>query len=118
MSKVATSSDGYLGADLEQLVDRSIDAAYVRFLKEPHQPFDIPQLSIEDFTEAQKGFVPISLKGIQLHTSDVEWQDIGGLNEVRKTLKETLEWPSKYPKLFENIPLRPRSGYALNYHTC
>jgi peroxin-1 len=36
-----------------------------------------------------------------------------GLNDVRRTLKETLEWPTKYPKLFENIPLRPRSGLLL-----
>ncbi len=101
----------------------------------------MPQLVLttDDFTEAQKNFTPSSLKGINLQKSDVAWNDIGGtpsavvvwpqplkksfshhisspgLVEVRQTLKETLEWPTKYAHLYKDVPIRMRSGYALPY---
>jgi hypothetical protein len=36
--------------------------------------------------------------------------------EVRQTLKETLEWPTKYAHLYKDVPIRMRSGYALHPH--
>lgn len=38
---------------------------------------------------------------------------MGGLDDVRRVLKETLELPSRYAKLFENVPLKLRSGYRV-----
>jgi peroxin-1 len=62
---------------------------------------------------AQQGFVPLSLRDVQLQKSDTEWADIGGLNEARKILRETLEWPTKYGPIFAQSPLRLRSGLLL-----
>lgn len=70
-------------------------------------------LTSDDFTKAFEGFTPISLKGVKLQKSDVRWADIGGLNETRKILLETLEWPTKYAAIFANCPLRLRSGLLL-----
>lgn len=67
-------------------------------------------LTSEDFTAAQKGFVPLSLRDVKLQKSEVQWADIGGLVEARKTLRETLEWPTKYGAIFASCPLRLRSG--------
>jgi len=33
--------------------------------------------------------------------------------ETRRILRETLEWPTKYPSIFANCPLRLRSGLLL-----
>ena len=38
---------------------------------------------------------------------------MGGLQDVRHALVQTLEWPAKYPKLFASCPLRLRSGLLL-----
>lgn len=35
-------------------------------------------LTAADFEIAQVGFVPLSLRDVQLQKSDVEWSDIGG----------------------------------------
>lgn len=35
-----------------------------------------------------------------------------GLAETRRTLRETLEWPTKYAAIFAQSPLRLRSGYV------
>lgn len=108
LSSLGTMTEGYLPGDLKQLLERALHAASIRIIKtNPSHP----SLLKEDFDTAKADFIPVSLKGIQLHKSEVKWNDIGGLEEVRQTLKETLEWPSKYPKLFEDIPLRPRSGF-------
>ncbi|OZJ02749.1 hypothetical protein BZG36_03349 [Bifiguratus adelaidae] len=70
-------------------------------------------LTQEDFEKARKGFVPASLRGVKLQTSQVGWADIGGLRETKKTLLETLEWPTKYASIFQSCPLRLRSGLLL-----
>ena len=41
---------------------------------------------------------------------EMKLSDIGGLSEAIHTLTETIAWPSKYPSIFAQCPLRPRSG--------
>lgn len=81
-----------------------------------------------NFEEAQRDLVPLSIRDVKLQKSEVEWSDIGGqfsfysinlkylmvhpgLHYVRKILRETLEWPTKYAAIFAKCPLRLRSGY-------
>lgn len=42
-----------------------------------------------------------------------DWNRIGGLDETKRVLKETLEWPVKYSRIFAQCPLRLRSGILL-----
>ena len=53
-------------------------------------------LSEKDFFAALEGFVPVSLRGLPLHSAgSVDFSHIGGLRNVKETLTETLSWPSK-----------------------
>lgn len=46
--------------------------------------------------DALAEFVPLSLRGIDLHKStNVAWKDVGGLDKAKKMLEEILIWPSK-----------------------
>ncbi|KAK4055252.1 Peroxisome biosynthesis protein pex1 [Microbotryomycetes sp. JL201] len=74
---------------------------------------DALELGYEDFISAQAGFVPLSLRDVKLQKSETQWADIGGLHETRQTLRETLEWPTKYGAIFASCPLRLRSGLLL-----
>jgi peroxin-1 len=67
----------------------------------------------QDLLDAQEGFTPLALKGVPLQKSCTNWADIGGLDDVKALLKETLEWPTRYEPLFRNVPLRLRSGLLL-----
>ncbi|KAI8057166.1 P-loop containing nucleoside triphosphate hydrolase protein [Syncephalis plumigaleata] len=72
------------------------------------------QLTMADFTKAMESYTPSSLRGVKLATaSSVAWSDIGGLHEARELLLETLEWPTKYARIFAHCPLRLRSGLLL-----
>ncbi|KAI8073284.1 P-loop containing nucleoside triphosphate hydrolase protein [Gongronella butleri] len=121
---VASETEGYLASDLRALVERAVHEGAVRSIKEKmdqadHSAIDASdadlqlQLIQQDFAQAREGFVPASLRGVKLQSSGVMWSDIGGLNETRRTLLETLEWPTKYAAVFAQCPLRLRSGLLL-----
>lgn len=107
---VASETEGYLAADLKALIERAVHEGTVRSIKTAEDDNAKLQLLQEDFGKAQQDFVPSSLRGVKLQSSGVQWSDIGGLTETRKTLLETLEWPTKYSVVFSQCPLRLRSG--------
>ena len=109
---VASETEGYLAADLKALIERTVHEGAVRSIKETTEEAKKVELQLtqEDFKKARDDFVPSSLRGVKLQSSGVQWADIGGLNETRKALLETLEWPTKYQAVFSQCPLRLRSG--------
>ncbi|BGO92769.1 hypothetical protein NBRC10512_007888 [Rhodotorula toruloides] len=113
-ASIAAVTEGYLPADLRDLVDRAVQQAAIRSMSSPPAPSSSAlELTADDFSAAQQGFVPLSLRDVKLQKSEVQWADIGGLTEARKTLRETLEWPTKYGAIFASCPLRLRSGLLL-----
>ncbi|PWY98707.1 AAA-domain-containing protein [Testicularia cyperi] len=140
---LATQTEGYLPADLRDLVERATHQAAIRAIeqvakspattlpksgistktngiangdvKADNSVGSAPGLPItmDDFIKAQDGFTPLSLRDVKLEKSSVAWSDIGGLIETRRVLRETLEWPTKYAAIFASCPLRLRSGLLL-----
>ena len=54
------------------------------------------RITARDFHVALKGFVPLSLRGLSLHSAGtVDFSHVGGMEETKKVLRETIEWPSK-----------------------
>jgi peroxin-1 len=74
---VASECEGYLAADLKVLIERTIHEGASRQLHIENNESQF-LLTQEDFYKAQEGFVPFSLRGVKLHTSEVSWTDIGG----------------------------------------
>ncbi|KII85002.1 hypothetical protein PLICRDRAFT_350537 [Plicaturopsis crispa FD-325 SS-3] len=110
---LATQTEGYSATDLQDLVARAVHHAAIRASKEASDHDATTMLSSVDFETAQVDFTPLSLRDVKLQKSDVEWSDIGGLQETRRVLRETLEWPTKYGPIFAQSPLRLRSGLLL-----
>jgi len=139
---LATQTEGYSANDLKDLVGRAIHQCVIRTSKDGLKVFISafsnitrsstsfilqPVILAEDFSLAQIGFTPLSLRDVKLQKSETQWSDIGGtfrshnhfskvlnmitgLHETRKILRETLEWPTKYGVIFAKCPLRLRSG--------
>ncbi|KAI8076629.1 P-loop containing nucleoside triphosphate hydrolase protein [Gilbertella persicaria] len=110
---VASETEGFLATDLKALIERTVHEGAIRSIKDNNrEETEKKELKLiqADFTQAREGFVPSSLRGVKLQSSGVNWSDIGGLNETRKALLETLEWPTKYAAVFAQCPLRLRSG--------
>ena len=41
------------------------------------------------------------------------WDDVGGLQEAKDILKDTIELPTRYSFLFDKYPLKMRTGVLL-----
>lgn len=109
---LAGQTDGYMPGDLATLVKRTRGEALIRAVAED-SPDSSVALTAEDFAAALKGFTPASLRGVTLQASTTTFAAIGGLTQTRKTLLETLQYPTTYAPLFAKCPLRLRSGLLL-----
>ena len=67
----------------------------------------------DDFLDALKFINPSALREVFIEVPDVHWEDIGGLNELKQSLKEVVEWPLKYPGAFKTIGIEPPKGILL-----
>ncbi|KAH8996318.1 AAA-domain-containing protein [Lactarius akahatsu] len=114
---LATETEGYSATDLQDLVARAVHQAAVRSSGDSGKASPpnllVVSLTAVDFKAAQVDFVPLSLRDVPLQKSTVEWADVGGAGGTRRTLRETLEWPTKYAAIFAQSPLRLRSGLLL-----
>lgn len=112
---LAGETDGYMPGDLVLLVARARSEAMIRTVSSSLKNADSGsiRLSREDFDSALKGFTPASLRNVTLQTSTTTFDSIGGLQETRKILLETLQYPTTYAPIFAQCPLRLRSGLLL-----
>ncbi len=58
---------------------------------------------MSDFENALKEVMPSAMREVYLESPDVEWNDIGGLDDVKRELQEAVEWPLRYPDLYTKL---------------
>ncbi len=123
LEKLADMTHGYVGADLAALAKEAAMRALRRVLSEvkvdweaeeiPAEVLEKLQVTMEDFLEAMKDITPTAMREVVIQVPKVRWDDIGGLEEVKRELKMAVEWPLKYPKLFDRAGARPPKGILL-----
>ncbi|KAB5551281.1 P-loop containing nucleoside triphosphate hydrolase protein [Coniochaeta sp. 2T2.1] len=111
---LAGETDGYMPGDIKSLTARARNEALVRSLSSlPSTKVSSVPLTRTDFDAALTGFTPASLRNVTLQHSTTTFASIGGLQETRRVLLETLQYPTKYAPIFAKCPLRLRSGLLL-----
>lgn len=121
LDKLAELTHGYVGADLAALAKEAAMNALRRFLPQIDLekeviPTDVLQklkVKMDDFYEAMKEVQPSALREVYIEIPQVRWEDIGGLNGVKREIIEAVEWPLKYPHVFEKLGIRPPRGILL-----
>ncbi|MDA4131183.1 MAG: AAA family ATPase, partial [Thaumarchaeota archaeon] len=71
------------------------------------------QVTKDDFQLALKDIMPSAMREVYVETPDVRWASIGGLDSTKKELKEAVEWPMKYPDLYNTIGYSMPKGILL-----
>lgn len=66
-----------------------------------------------DFTLSQSNCWLVCNSQVILEVPKVNWEDVGGQNEVKNQLMEAVEWPQKHQDAFKRIGTRPPSGILM-----
>lgn len=53
------------------------------------------------------------MREVLVEIPDVKWEDVGGLEDVKAELAEAVEWPLKYPEIFDALETEPPRGILL-----
>jgi transitional endoplasmic reticulum ATPase len=67
----------------------------------------------EDFINALRVVRPSAMREVLVETPNVDWESVGGLGDIKRELKEAVEWPMKYPESFVRMGIRPPRGILL-----
>lgn len=117
---IAEKTYGFVGADIQSLVK---EAAMLAIRDEiPKIDLDKPippeilnnlQISMKHFLTALNAIEPSALREVLIVQPKETWNDVGGLEDVKQQLREVIEWPLKYPKLYKHLDSDPPNGILL-----
>ena len=121
LNKLANTTHGFVGADLESLCKEAAMRVVRRILPEiKNDDEEIPEevlkkiiVTKDDFKSALKEIQPSALREVLVQVPNVKWDDIGGLDDAKQELKEAVEWPLKYPENFQKFGINPPKGVLL-----
>jgi transitional endoplasmic reticulum ATPase len=122
LDKCAAVSHGYVGADLEYLCKEAAMKCLRRLLPElnledekiPPETLEKLIVNGEDYQKALREVTPSGMREVFIENPDVKWEDVGGLVEVKRELQEAVEWPMKYPMLYEKLGHKMPRGILLH----
>jgi len=86
--------------DIIDIEDETIDA----------QVLDAMAVTQDHFRHALGACNPASLRETVVEVPDVKWEDIGGLEEVKKNLQEMILYPIDHPDKFQKFGMQPSKG--------
>ncbi|ABK78575.1 AAA ATPase [Cenarchaeum symbiosum A] len=122
IDKIAGVSHGYVGADLEYLCKEAAMKCLRRLLPElnledekiPPETLDKLVVNGEDYQKALIEVTPSGMREVFIENPDVKWDEVGGLEDVKRELQEAVEWPMKYPALYDKLGHRMPRGILLH----
>src|SRR6056297_281288 len=121
LEEYAENTHGFVGADLESLAKESAMNALRRIRPEldlesdeiDAEVLERLQVSEGDFKDALKGIEPSALREVFVEVPDITWKDVGGLEDTKERLRETIQWPLEYPEVFETMDMESPKGVLM-----
>ncbi|MFX1574933.1 MAG: CDC48 family AAA ATPase [Promethearchaeota archaeon] len=117
---MAEKTHGFVGADVESLAKESAMLAIREILPKINLDKPIPpevladlQIKMKNFESALNSIEPSALREVLISQPTETWEDIGGLEEAKQQLREIIEWPLKFPQLYNHLNSKPPNGIML-----
>ncbi|MDP6741710.1 MAG: CDC48 family AAA ATPase [Candidatus Thalassarchaeaceae archaeon] len=118
---ILTNTHGFVGADVSALSREAAMKALRRYLPEidleeeevPPEVLEKMEVCMDDFKQAMKEVEPSALREIYVEVPELSWDEVGGLDEVKDRLKESIDWPLTKPELFEHFGINAPRGILL-----
>eukprot|EP00004_Rigifila_ramosa_P013629 TRINITY_DN303_c0_g1_i1.p2 TRINITY_DN303_c0_g1~~TRINITY_DN303_c0_g1_i1.p2 ORF type:complete len:836 (+),score=240.81 TRINITY_DN303_c0_g1_i1:55-2562(+) len=118
LESVANETHGYVGADIAALCTE----AALQCIREKMDVIDLEDETIDaavldsmavtqDHFKTALGLSnPSALRETVVEIPNVTWDDIGGLENVKRELKETVQYPVEFPEKFAKFGMSPSKG--------
>jgi len=121
LGRLAEETHGFVGADIESLTKEAAMRALRRYLpeidldKEDIPPSLIDRMIVkrDDFGGALGEVEPSAMREVLVELPKMTWDDVGGLEDAKSEIKESIEWPLTEPEKFERMGIDPPSGVLL-----
>ncbi|MHA1519991.1 MAG: CDC48 family AAA ATPase [Promethearchaeota archaeon] len=120
ISEYARRTHGFVGADLMALAREAAISSLRKILPLidldkpiPSEILENLRINDDDFQNALRLVEPSAMREVMIEIPNVNWEDVGGLESVKQELKESIEWPLKYPHLYKKAGIRAINGVLL-----
>ena len=119
LKAIASLAVGFVGADLKALTQKAAYTVLRNAIATGNtdlEQADLPEnvkVSQKDFLEALKQVKPSVLRTVAVETPNVSWEEIGGLEEIKATLREAVEGALLYPELYQHTKAKAPRGILL-----
>ena len=113
---IARRTHGFVGADLDAVAS---EAAMAAIRDRPTDADDRtawnrdPAVTKTHFDAALAAVEPSAMREYVAESPTTDFSDVGGLEEAKQVLRESVEWPLTYEQLFEETNTSPPSGVLL-----
>lgn len=122
LDRIADLTHGYVGADIENLCKESAINTLRKVLPGVdldeglviHQELFRLKVKQKDFLESLREVEPSAIREIFVEVPKISWNDVGGLENVKEILKESILWPIKYSDIFEKTNTKVPKGILLH----
>ncbi|GLC33083.1 hypothetical protein PLESTB_000372400 [Pleodorina starrii] len=133
LAEVAASCHGYSGADLAATAREAAMAALAEVAAEaygigaaaataaasasaapPPPPPAVLTVRQEHLAAALRKVRPSIMRGAEVDIPPVSWDDVGGLEDVKRRLRQAVEWPLRHAAAFERLGLAAPRGVLLH----
>ncbi|KAJ2003088.1 hypothetical protein H4R26_003262 [Coemansia thaxteri] len=94
---------GYVGADLAALCREAGGQAIVQ-----RRP-----VTMDDFGRAMRTVTASTRRGLAVEVADTQWSDVGGLDDIKRKLRQAVEWPTVHREAMARLGIRPPRGILL-----
>merc|ERR1712118_632842 len=118
LQTIASNTHGYVGADLAQLCTEAALTCFrekMEFIDLEEETIDAEILdnmavTMEHFNAGLTMCNPSSLRETVVEAPNIKWDDIGGLEDVKRGLQEMILYPIDHPDKFEKFGMTPSRG--------
>ncbi len=114
LEAIADLAVGFVGADLKGVCQKAAYSALRRQV--PSMEAQIPEtmtVQQSDFLQALQEIKPAVLRSVEVESPNVAWSEIGGLEEIKHTLRESVEGAMLHPELYLRTKARSPKGILL-----
>ncbi|TQS77347.1 MAG: AAA family ATPase [Methanomethylophilus alvi] len=119
LDALAHTTHGFVGADLAALCREAAMKCLGRYMKDvdldrkvPAEVLEKMKVGMDDFSAAFSEVEPSGMREVSVEVPKVTWDDIGGLDDIRREMTEVL-MPGEERKDFERLGISAGKGVLL-----